>query len=157
MAPSVETSGKSFRLFAHNGQEQLPGFVRLFGPQVLNVDLRRLVAQFDLDLGATGAHPQENVLTWEWKIREKNQKKRVNQLWKLFFAMIMVNTKYSGLFFGGFSAIKTKSSCQNLEFVDSFPEFFGKSLSFSQSPWVFLEFLEFSYFTFCVLIFALKT
>ena len=72
MAPSVETSGKSFRLFAHDGEEQLPGFVRLFGPQVLNVDLRRLVAQFDLDLGATGAHPQENVLTWEWK--GKNQK-----------------------------------------------------------------------------------
>ena len=63
MAPSVETPGKTFRLFAHDGEEQLPGFVRLFGPQVLNVDLRRLVAQLDFDLRASGSHPQENVLT----------------------------------------------------------------------------------------------
>ena len=39
------------------------------------------------------------------------------------------------LFFGRFLAIKTKSSWQNLEFVDNFLEFFfGKSLSFSQIP-----------------------
>ena len=39
-----------------------------------------------------------------------------------------------GLFFGHFSAIKTKSSWQNLEFFDNFLEFFRKKLEFFQIP-----------------------
>ena len=60
----------------------------------------------------------------------------------------VVNTP--GLFLGRFSVIKTKSSWQNLEFVDNFLEFFLKNLEFFSSSLSFPGILEFSFFTFIV-------
>lgn len=63
MAPAMETASKPFTLFAHEGQEQLPGFFRLLGPQILNVDLRRFVAELNFNFRATGTHPQEYLIS----------------------------------------------------------------------------------------------
>ena len=62
MTPSVETPCEPLGLFAHDGEKQFPGLVWLLGPQVLDVDLGRLVAELDLHLGASRAHPEEDVL-----------------------------------------------------------------------------------------------
>ena len=39
VGPAVEASGEPFRLFAHQGAEQLPGHLRLLGAKALDVDL----------------------------------------------------------------------------------------------------------------------
>ena len=58
----MEAPGKPLGFFTHDCEEQFSRPLRLFRSQILNVDLGRLVAELDLHLGASRAHPEKDVL-----------------------------------------------------------------------------------------------
>lgn len=62
LAPAVEALGESLGLLVLEREEQLARPLGLHGLHVLDVYLRRLVGELDLDLGALGAEPQEHLL-----------------------------------------------------------------------------------------------